>query len=58
MDVIPDEEDDLAMAPPHGNNLANKTSEDTVSCKYNSVNIKLWYERFRIKYVCYLPNVH
>jgi hypothetical protein len=40
MDVIPDEEDDLAMAPPHGNNLANKTSEDTVSCRYNSANIR------------------
>jgi hypothetical protein len=40
MDVIPDEEDDLTLAPPHGNNLANKTSEDTVSCKYNSANIR------------------
>jgi hypothetical protein len=40
MDVIPDEEDDLTMAPRHGNNLANKTSEDVVSCKYISASIK------------------
>lgn len=30
MDVIPDEEDDLTMACPHGNSLANKTAEDTL----------------------------
>jgi hypothetical protein len=58
MDVIPDEEDDLTMAPPHGNNLAIKTSEDTVSCKYNSANIKLCNERFRINDEYFLSNVH
>jgi hypothetical protein len=46
MDVIPDEEDDLTMAPSPGNNLANKTSENMVSCKYISTSIKLWNERF------------
>lgn len=58
MDVIPDEEDDLTMASPHCNSLANKTAEDTVSCKYNSDNIKLCNKRFRIKDACFLPSVH
>jgi hypothetical protein len=58
MDVIPDEEDDLTMAPPHDNNLANKSSEDMVSCKHNSANIKIFIERFKIKAVYIPPNGH
>ncbi|PNF41759.1 hypothetical protein B7P43_G03446 [Cryptotermes secundus] len=34
MDVIPDEEDDLTMVCSHGNSLANKTAEDTVSDRF------------------------
>jgi hypothetical protein len=35
MDVIPDEEDDLTMVPPAGNDLPN-SSNSMVSCKQHN----------------------